>query len=458
MRMASIVSKGIGRGEWAMVASISAVIALFYALTLFKFPIMYGIDGPYYLIQVRAILETGMMSYVDPPLCFYFFAALTLLLGDATVAVKIGATLFCALTVFPSYLIGKKLTSSIPAAAASAIVCSLSPGLMALSGEFVKNAVGSFFLLSFVYFCLEILKGTEGRFVKFAAIAAFVLTALTHILDLGLALLFLILLVVGSLALRKSGRRFLDFSLPLLAGSAVLGAAAYFVYSGYTIDIGKGLTFIEDFLTGLGDYDSLNPAVELAQGLPAYLTIVAGLVASILLYRRGRAEEVVFLGSGTIVLALLNFPTIPSQWAWRFGLMSFVPTCSVVAAVVGMIDADDVKWGIAVVFVLFYFFALSLPASARRRPVISMNEYADLVEMSAYVPSHSNVIANAGGRYWVEYLLDSQLFRPVPGEPPTTPIYVVSGEGSPHPPAGATLLYRGNALSLYVALPRGPRQ
>jgi len=456
--MASIALKGIGRGEWAMVVSISAIVALVYVLTLFRFPIMYGIDGPYYLIQVRAILETGMMSYVDPPLCFYFFAALTLLLGDSTLAIKIGTALFCALTVFPSYLIGKKLTSSVPAAVTSAIVCSLSPGLMALSGEFVKNAVGSFFLLSFVYFCLEILKGDEGKFVKSLAIAAFVLTAMTHILDLGLALLFLVLLSVGSLALRTDRRRFLSFSFPLLAGSVILGAAAYFVYSGYTIDIGKGLTFIEDFLTSLGDYDSLNPAVELTQGLPAHLTIVAGLVASILLYRRGRTEEVVFLGSNTIVLALLNYPTIPSQWAWRFGLMSFVPMCFVVAAIVGIIGADDVKWGIAVVFVLFHFFALSLPMSARQRPVISMNEYADLAEMSAYVPPHSNVIAKAGGRYWVEYLLDSQLFRLVPGEPPNTPVYFVSGEGSPQPPAGATLLYRGNALSLYVALPRGPHQ
>ena len=456
--MASIISKGVGRGEWAIVISVSAVVALIYALTLFRFPIMYGIDGPYYLIQVRAILETGMMSYVDPPLCFYFFAALTLLLGDSTLAIKIGTALFCALTVFPSYLIGKKLTSSVPAAVTSAIACSLSPQLLALSGEFVKNAAGSFFLLSFVYFCLEILKGAKEKSVKLAAVAAFALTALTHILDLGLAILFLILLAAGSLALRVGRRRFLHFSLPLLAGSVVLGAAAYFVYSGYTIDIGKGLTFIEDFLTSLGDYDSLNPAVELAQGLPAYLAMVAGLVASVLLYRRGRAEEVVFLGTNTVVLALLNFPTIPSQWAWRFTLMSFVPMCSVLAAIVGMIDADDVKWGIAVVFVLFYFFALSLPASARQRPVISMNEYADLVEMSAYVPSHSNVIAKAGGRYWVEYLLDSQLFKLVPGKPPDIPVYFVSGEGPPQPPAGAALLYRGNVLSLYVALPRGPRQ
>jgi len=456
--MASIIVKSIGRAEWAIVASISAVVALVYVLTLFRFPIMYGIDGPYYLIQVRAILETGTMSYADPPFCLYFFAALTLLFGDSTLAVKIGTALFCALTVFPSYLIGKRLTSSVPAAVMSAIVCSLSPGLIGLSGEFVKNAVGSFFLLSFVYFCLEILKGNESKSVRVAAVAALVLTALTHILDLGLALLFLILLSAGSLALRTDRKRFLSFSFPLLAGSMILGAAAYFVYSGYTVDIGKGLTFIDDFLTRLEDYDSLNPAVELAQGLPAYLTIVAGLVASILLYRRGRAEEVVFLGSNTIVLALLNFPTILSQWAWRFGLMSFVPMCSVVAAVVGMIDADDVKWGIAVVFVLFYFFALSLPMSARQRPVISMNEHADLVEMSAYVPPHSNVIAKAGGRYWVEYLLDSQLFRLVPGEPPNIPVYFVSGEGSPQPPAGATLLYRGNALSLYVALPRGPHQ
>lgn len=451
------VPSEIDRREPLFVALLFGIVALAYVLILFRFPLMYGIDGPYYLIQVKAILETGTMNYVDPPLCFYLFAALTLLLGDPTSAIKIGTVLFCALTVLPSYLIGKRLTSSVQAAIASAVVCSLSPGLIALSGEFVKNAVGSFFLLSFIYLCLRILKGDESMVVRLAAVTTLALTALTHILDLGLALLFLILMSMGSFALRANVRKFLSFSAPLIASSILLGAAAYLVSSGYMVDLEKGLAFLQDFFASLEDYDELNPMVELGQGLPAYLSIVGGLVASALLWRRRKVLEVVFVGSSTLVLALLNFPTIPSQWAWRFALMSFVPMCSVVAAIIGLIDSNDVQWGVTILFIPLCLLALTLPAAARQRPVISLDEYRDLTEISKYVPSHSRVVTKVGGRYWVEYLLESQLFRPVPGEPPDAPVYFISDGGSPSPPAGAMLLYRGDALSLYVTLPRRPR-
>jgi hypothetical protein len=50
---------------------------------------MYGIDGAYYLIQVERILSTGMMKYPDPPLSFYLFSALTLLVENDTLAVKL---------------------------------------------------------------------------------------------------------------------------------------------------------------------------------------------------------------------------------------------------------------------------------------------------------------------------------------------------------------------------------
>jgi hypothetical protein len=44
-----------------------------YYAALFRHPVMYGIDGAYYLIQVESILSTGMMKYPDPPFSFHLF-------------------------------------------------------------------------------------------------------------------------------------------------------------------------------------------------------------------------------------------------------------------------------------------------------------------------------------------------------------------------------------------------
>ena len=47
---------------------------LFSLWVLTRYPLIYGVDGPYYLIQVRGLLEEGRLLYGDPPLAFILFA------------------------------------------------------------------------------------------------------------------------------------------------------------------------------------------------------------------------------------------------------------------------------------------------------------------------------------------------------------------------------------------------
>jgi len=450
------MSEGLSRRDLALLAAMFAVTALFYCLVLFRYPIIYGIDGPYYLIQVRSILETGFMTYYDPPFCFYFFSLLALILGDVTVAVKLGTAFFCALTVIPAYLIGRRLTLSPPAAISCATVTSLSPGLISLSGEFVKNAVGSFFLLCFVYFCLRILKGDDKRVTKVTALAALLLTAATHILDLGLALLYLILMSIGAFVFRTNRRGFLAFSLPLLVGCAVLGGAAYFVYAGYTIDIGKGLTFAQDFLQSLEEYDVIDSGEIIGSRVPAIVGTVGGVVALALYRRRGKNVEVAFVSASVLVLVLLNFPTIPREWAWRFMLMSFVPMSQIAGGLVGLLTEHDVQWGMAALLVSFFVLTQTLSAWNRPRPVLSPQEYSDMVEMAGHVPTGSKVVGMPQSRYWIEYLLRSQIFRPSSDEQVNYTVYFIAGPRSPSVPPGSTLILRGAVLSLFALHPRRP--
>ena len=85
----------------------------FYLYILTRHPLIYGIDGPYYLIQVRSLLESGHLKYGDPPLAFFIFTFFTLLSGgDITLGIRIAVALFSALSAVPLYFWIKRVTHS----------------------------------------------------------------------------------------------------------------------------------------------------------------------------------------------------------------------------------------------------------------------------------------------------------------------------------------------------------
>jgi hypothetical protein len=71
-------------------------------------PYPVGIDGYFYPIQLRALLERGELAYADFPLAFYAlapFAAAT----DPIVGAKLGSAILGGLAVVPAYEIGARL-------------------------------------------------------------------------------------------------------------------------------------------------------------------------------------------------------------------------------------------------------------------------------------------------------------------------------------------------------------
>jgi len=104
-----------------------------------------GIDGPYYLVQTLYIEKYGTMYHGDPPLTFYILYAFYKLLGDPTLAVKIGIMLFTSLTTIPLYLYFYNTTSRAEVGF-SASIAPFSPHIVRLMGDFVKTTFRLFFL------------------------------------------------------------------------------------------------------------------------------------------------------------------------------------------------------------------------------------------------------------------------------------------------------------------------
>ncbi|MCD6488920.1 MAG: hypothetical protein J7K21_06845, partial [Desulfurococcales archaeon] len=70
--------------------------------------LVYGIDGPYYIIQYYSIAYTGAIKYPDPPLAFYilypFQYILDKLFNDPGLGLKIGVSVATGLTTIVIYL------------------------------------------------------------------------------------------------------------------------------------------------------------------------------------------------------------------------------------------------------------------------------------------------------------------------------------------------------------------
>ena len=443
--------------DFIIVLTIFIMASSSYYAALFRHPLMYGIDGAYYLIQVESILSTGVMKYPDPPFSFYLFSALTLLVGNDTLAVKLCVVFFCSLAAVPSYLLVKRMTKSCVAAAVGAFSVAFSPGLISMSGEFLKNAVGIPFLLFFIYFLYRLLSGDENVFTEIVTMFFFLLTGLTHILDAGVALLFFILQMLSSFFSGKPKTRFLKFSLLFLVIVFSVGALLYFSFKGYAIDIAKGGVFIQQFIQML----EFHPIVDARDpgGVRAlsYVFVVVGLSLAYVNHRNGSWINFSFLTASSIMLLFLSFPVMPPQWGQRFLLMVFIPWFIIAGSLMGYVEKTFVQVLVAIVLVTFIIYFQSIPAFMRIGPVISPPEYEDLLSMRVFIPANSTVVSpRHPWRYWVEYILNSNSVGSPQGlvrEGKT--VYLIFDKNSQYPgvPTGL-LLYEGRVLKLYVLRPR----
>ena len=158
-------------------------------LTSTPFPV--GVDGYFYPVQLRSILETGGLQYPASPLAFYLmapFAAAT----DPITGAKLGAAVLGALIALPAYGVGAELCrdgddKGRGAGLVAAALATSSAGSMYLTIEFVKNGIGLTVAMTALWLVLRALRMPSRRTAGIA-IAGIVAAMLTHKMAAGLVL------------------------------------------------------------------------------------------------------------------------------------------------------------------------------------------------------------------------------------------------------------------------------
>ena len=254
------------------------IISLIFQILIFlMYPYLYGVDGAYYELQVRSILQTGQMWTGDNPFVFYYFALLSFLTQDIVLAIKIGICIFCSLIPIPTYLIINKLTKDDRASIFSAFISVFNPLLFRLMGEFVKNAIGCFFLLCFIYFFLlscEKDNPIKKQIILYLTTYGFlVLIIYTHIYPTGYAACFVIVYLIYSIIHSKLKKQ--KFPLNeikigafLCAGGIITLLFIFFFFNDFFTHFLKIEAFIEQMF-GISLTESTG-IVQLLQAPPGF--------------------------------------------------------------------------------------------------------------------------------------------------------------------------------------------
>ena len=232
------------RVDICLVFSVFLLGFLYYMWIFFRSRLITGVDGPYYLIQVRELFRVGSLVYGDPPLTFYLLAFFSLLLGDIMLGVKVGVSFFCALSTIPAFFLMKRVGKGRLAGFFAMLLVVFSAPYIRMMTDFMKNAVGICWLLAFIYYLHDLaFSGLKKRSLAFATFFL-VLTDLTHILDFGVALLFLAFYTVLATIFDVNRRSFLMSAgiMALVVGVFVFLAVVFF--GSLFTDFSKVLSFI----------------------------------------------------------------------------------------------------------------------------------------------------------------------------------------------------------------------
>jgi hypothetical protein len=338
------------RASIAVAAALAALVTWsFYERwsVLASSPFPLGIDGYYYPLQIRELLEHGHLLYSASPLVFWL-AAPVAALTDPIVGVKIVAALGGALVALPAYGIGARLGAGRGPGLVAAALATASCGSAYLSIEFVKNGVAITIALAAVWLALRALERApageaasaagaseatidepmrRGRVV--AAAIAIVAAALAHVMAIAI-----VVAIVAPAAL--AGRR--RTAIAIVAGATVVAVALALAFLQRLPSL-AGLVSTRAYWTLPAL--ALPSGAELAFGSEALIAGGLAIAAALVLARRkieqpraDRAASWALVAFGAIVAVPWLDVADPQGLALRLRIVAFVPlaACGAIVA------------------------------------------------------------------------------------------------------------------------------
>ena len=385
-------------------ASFAIAFTTILAIQL-QYPIMYGIDGPYYLIQLRHLLSEGAIKYPDPPLTYYMLAPFYALSAIKDLGLKVAVAFYAGLTALTLFEAFKKYGNL--SGFSAALAFTFSPYTLRLSYDLIKNFVSLFFIALILYIFINV--RNQRKAVIYASIVA-AASALSHVLTFGVLALYSIML--SAIYLFEKRRR--DAAVKAAAAAAItsiliLAATLTIVPQIVGYDSEKLLSFIENPF-------NQGKARMTALGFSANILIGSAGIA----YGLTKRKSPEIAAAAGIMLILVNLPFIGEAWLFRFSLMSSILMPPIAALIVGEIGKTE--RGLAVVLLTGLMLSAFAPAASAIKITLTMRDYKMLKdELVKKVPEGSMlVVPDVRLRYWLEALHEDEynIVKQMPHPPP----------------------------------------
>ncbi|TSC94352.1 MAG: hypothetical protein Athens101428_305 [Candidatus Berkelbacteria bacterium Athens1014_28] len=416
--------------SWAYTV-LGLIILLAVALRLyidFKTPLMPGVNGVYYPVQVRSLLENGRLAFSDLPLVFYleaFLAKILALLGLCNLkscimfsSKIIDATLY-PLIAIPFFLltraiIGREGQKWIPLLISALTTLSIPAFIM--MADFQKNSIGLMLSAFLIYFLYKAAK--EGRALNYILVGVFfLLTGLTHLGCLGFALAFSLCFLFFSFIFKREKR--IDLlkmaALMFLAIASIFLSLFFFDHARFERLVGVLLLplelFKEPIIAGMlkGKIPIFSPDF-----FNAFIDNPIAIIGLALLWTKRREiplEEKILFSTSLAVTFFLTSPFLGSEWANRFYLMAYIPASVVFIFLLKYIYRKWLRTLLAVLALLVMVGPAPMMIKVRSTPSISVEAYDRLVKIKTLIddPERTLIVTRHGLEWWSAWVLETDV-------------------------------------------------
>lgn len=398
------------------------------ASLLFSTSLMPGMNGAYYLVQARSLLEKGALAIPDLPLVFALHALLALMIDwlsaltrDEAVfwAVKLGDSLLPALGVLPVLALAsgwaaKGRINGLLAVMAALLVPASGIALM-MVGDFEKNSLGVALLCALAW-ALHEWMNHHGLRRALIAVLLLGLVGISHIGVFGSALI-LVVSTLGGLAVtqgREGLRKVLRIAVFAVPVAVVAGAVVFWKFDPARVQrLLSAISEPSDFLSGGG----MGPPGMDDVGLNWYpflafaVVVLPGAVVAGWRQRSLPQGTVALVVGAAVTVVALTGPWVQGDKMFRLQMNAAPLAVLCLLFALLQIRRDWLRAVVGLVLLGLLLTPSVFRIQAGGHPIITEEAHAELKELAACVeePAQTLVVARHGLEWWTAWTLHTHI-------------------------------------------------
>jgi len=397
------------------------------AMLLFSTDLMPGMNGAYYLVQARSLLEKGALAIPDLPFVFVLHAIAAQALqwlsplsqSEAVVwAVKVGDSLLPALGVIPVMLLAASWAARGRVNALLAVLAALlvpaSAVALTMVGDFEKNSLGIALMITLAW-ALHEWMNHHGRRRALVAVVLLGLVGITHIGVFGSALI-LVATTLAALAMsqgREGLHKVLRIAVFALPVALVAGGVVFWKFDPARVR--KLLGAISEPTEFLGS--GMMPPGMADGGLswfPFVAFAIAVLPGLVIVWWRRRSlpmGSVALITGAAITVIALTGPWVQGDKMWRLQMNASPLAVLCLLFALLQIRRAGLRAGVGVLVLGLLLVPSGLRLQAGGHPIITEQAQAELRSLAASVeePTQTLVVARHGLEWWTAWSLHTHI-------------------------------------------------